>query len=777
MSEANISQPAQRHLEGQTVYVDDQLPRQGTLETLLVTSPYARAAVAQRDVSAALAVPGVRRVILAEDVPGANSLAPVHGDEVLIAGSDIEFFGQIVAVVVGESLEACRAGASALDIGYQPLPPVIGIEEAIAVQSFHSAPRTIERGDFVAAIEGVAHRLQSSFHCGGQEHFYLETQVALAEPDGRGGLRVACSSEDLSGLQAQVARVLGCQMNRIEVECPRIGGGFAGKQAQSHACASIAALVAELTGRPARVRFTREQDMMLTGKRHPVYAEFEVGYDDEGRLLAAEVFVFLDGGCSLENSETVLENLLLHLDNAYYIPNFRVSGRICKTHSVSNTLCVGAGAPQAVAVTEEMLGRVARRLGVLPEILRQRNMYQLPSEGGDGETARSHFGQELPVKRLQAVWRNAIRSADFPARRKGIRLWNAKHPFVRRGLAVIPVKFGIGSLDSTRGQATSLIQAFTDGSLRVSYGGVDTGQGIAAAVLDAVADELGVAPEKIRASGGDTARSPNSPLGSGIEADLAAGAARQACERLKARLIVLAAQMLQARGALVTVMDDVSFSDGEAFSMENPEIRVAFAELVAAAYSSRVSLMASGFARSQSVKYDAVQGKGTPFREFTFGAAVSEVQEDSLTGETKILRSDLLVDAGPVVDTQSTGSAIRGAFVQGAGWLTSEELLWGGDGELLTRSPDTYKVPTIADAPLDFRVTVVQEKDGDRAGAGVRPKDPTACSFMLALSVREAIKDAVLTFGESEKAFALHMPSPSTPEAVCLLIERLRGAG
>ncbi|MFT5108676.1 MAG: xanthine dehydrogenase molybdopterin-binding subunit B, partial [Pseudoalteromonas tetraodonis] len=511
------------------------------------------------------------------------------------------------------------------------------------------------------------------------------------------------------------------------------------------------------------------------GNRHPIYAEFDVGFDEQGRILAADMFVYLDGGWSIENSETVLENLLLHLDNAYHIPNFRVSARICKTHTVSNTLCVGAGAPQAVAVTEEMIGRVGRRLGLLPEIIRQRNLYQIVPEGGDVEIGRTHYGQDLPTKRLQAVWRNTIRGAEFPARRKGVQLWNAKNPDLRRGLAVMPVKFGIGSLDSTRGQATSLIQAFTDGSLRVSFGGVDVGQGIATAVSDAVADELGVAPEKIRASGGDTALAPNSPLGSGIEADLAAEAARDACQRLKARLIVLAAQMLQVRGAQVSVMDDVSFSAGEAFSMESPEIRVSFAELVLAAYESRVSLMATGFARSQSVKYDTARGKGTPFREFTFGAAVSEVQVDRFTGEVKILRADLLVDAGPVADAQGTASAIRGAFVQGTGWLTSEELLWGGDGELLTVAPDTYKVPTIAEAPLDFRVTVVREEG--MAGSGARPKDPTACSFMLAISVREAIKDAVLSFGAPEKVLAVHLPSPSTPEAICLLIEQLQAEG
>lgn len=773
MTEVGFSEPVKRgHLEGQTVYVDDQLPRQGTLEAALITSPYARAAVSRRETQAALAVPGVRRVILAEDIPGANSVAPMHADETLLAETDVEFFGQLVAVVLGDSTEACRAGAAALEFGFQPLPPVIGIEEAIAVQSFHSAPRTLERGDFSAAIEAAPNRLQSSFHCAGQEHFYLEPQIALAEPDGRGGIRIACTAEDLSGLQAQVARVLDCQMNRIEVECPRIGGGFAGKQAQSFACASIAAVASELTGRPVRVRYSREQDMMLTGNRHPIYAEFEVGYDDAGHLLAVEIFVYLDGGCSLENSETVLENLLLHLDNAYYIPNLRVSGRICKTNTVSNTLCVGAGAPQALAVTEEMIARVARRIGVLPEIMRQRNLYQLPEEGSDPEVARAPYGQDLPVKRLQTVWRNAIHSSEFAARRKGVQLWNSKNEFLRRGLAVVPVKFGIGSLDSTRAQSTSLIQAFTDGSLRVSFGGVDAGQGMATAVSNAVADELGVSLEKIRASGGSTAFSPNSPLGSGIEADLAAEAAREACKRLKSRLRVLAAQLLQVRGAQVTVIDDVSFSGGEAFSTENPEIRIGFAELLTAAYANRVSLTATGFARAQSVKYDPIKGRGTPFREFTFGAAVSEVQVDRLTGAVKILRSDLLVDAGPVGDAQGTASAIRGAFMQGAGWLTSEELLWGSDGELLTVSPDTYKVPSISDAPLDFRVTVVREEAGGSGDA--RPKDPTACSFMLAMSVREAIKDAVLTFGDPKKAFSVHLPSPSTPEAVCLLIEQLR---
>ena len=773
MSEMGFSEPVRRsHLEGQTVFVDDQLPRQGTLEAALVTSPYARAAITRREVEAALAVAGVKRVILAEDIPGLNSVAPELGDEELLAEADVEFFGQLVAVVVADSVEASQAGVVALDVGYQPLPPVIGIEEAIAVQSFHSAPRTIERGDFSEVIGSSMNRLQSSFHCGGQEHFYLEPQVALAEPDGRGGLRVACSAEDLSGLQAQVARVLGCQMNRIEVECPRIGGGFAGKQAQSFSCASIAALAAELSGRPVRVRFTREQDMMLTGKRHPIYAEFEVGYDEQGRVLAADMFVYLDGGCSLENSETVLENLLLHLDNAYYFPNFRVSGRICKTNTVSNTLCVGAGAPQAMAATEEMMSRVARRLGVLPEILRQRNLYQIAEAGGDAEVSRAPYGQELPVKRLQRVWGSAIRHAEFPARRKGIQLWNSKNKNMRRGLAVVPVKFGIGSLDSTRAQSTSLIQAFTDGSLRVNFGGVDAGQGIATAVGEAVADELGVDPEKIRASGGGTALSPNSPLGSGLQADLAAQAARAACERLKKRLQVLAAQMLQVRGAQVSVMEDVKFSGGEAFSTENPEIRVTFAELVKAAYAKRVSLMATGFAKAPSVKYDSDKGRGTPFREFTLGAAVSEVQVDRLTGETKILRSDIFVDTGPVGDTQGTESAIRGAFLQGAGWLTSEELLWGDDGELLTVSPDTYKVPTISDAPLDFRVTVMRDEEGAKEKA--RPKDPTACSFMLAMSVREAIKDAVLSFGDKEQAFAIQLPSPSTPEAICLLIEQLK---
>ncbi|MGI9240591.1 MAG: molybdopterin cofactor-binding domain-containing protein, partial [Verrucomicrobiales bacterium] len=614
MIEAGFSEPVRRdHLEGQTVFVDDQVPRQGTLETALVTSPYARAAVTRREFARALEVPGVRRVILAEDIPGTNNLAPEHDDEPLLADHDVAFFGQVVAMVVGESVEACRAGAAALDFAYQPLPPVTGIEEAIAVQSFHSDARTIERGDSSAGLTSSPKRLSSSFHCGGQEHFYLEPQVALAEPDGRGGWRIAYSGEDLSGVQAHVARVLDCPMNRIEVECPRVGGGFAGRQSQSHACASLAVLASYLTGRPVRVRYSREQDMMLTGKRHPLYAEFEIGYDEAGHLLAADVFVYLDGGCSVENSATVLENLLLHLDNAYLIPNLKVAGRICKTNTVSNTLCVGAGAPQAVALAEEMISRLARALGLVPEVLRQRNLYQVVPEGGDVELGRSHYGQDLPVKRLQTVWRQAISSAEFPARRKGIDLWNSKSKYLRRGLAVVPVKFGVGSLDSSLAQSTSLIQAFTDGSLRVSFGGVDAGEGISIAVAEAVADELGVAAEKIRASGGDTMLAPNTPIGSGIEADLAAEAARVACRQLKARLTVLAAQMLQVRGAQVTVMDDVSFSGGEAFSMESPEIRITFTELIAAAYASRVSLMATGFARSQSVKYDAATGKGVPF--------------------------------------------------------------------------------------------------------------------------------------------------------------------
>ena len=769
----NSAPDSRHHLEGQTVFVDDQLPRQGTLEARIVTAPYARATITGFDKDAALAVAGVRGVILAEDIPGTNSVAPTHADEALIAGEEVEFFGQIVAVVIGDSEAACDAGAEALEVSYQPLPPIIGIEEAIAVQSFHSPQRTLSRGDFDAAIavDGL-NQVQSSFYCGGQEHFYLETQVALAEPDGRGGIRVACSSEDLSGLQAQVAQVLASPMNRVEVECPRIGGGFAGKQTQSRSCALVAGLAAGLMQRPVRVSSTREQDMLLTGKRHPVYGEFHAGFDANGKLQAVEVFVYLDGGCSLENSDTVLENLLLHLDNAYHIPNFRMTGRVCKTNTVSNTLCVGAGAPQAVALIEEMIGMVARSLGLVPEIVRQRNMYRL-EEGGDADQARAHYGQDLPVKRLEAVWRSAIRTSEFAARRKSIALWNSKNPYLRRGLAVVPVKFGVGTLDSSRGQASCVLQAYVDGSLRVSFGGVDTGQGIASTVVDAVADELGVAQELIRASGGDTALTPNSPTGSGIEADLASEAARDACRGLKSRLRVQAAQLLQLRGAQVSVMEDVRFANGEAFSSENPEIRVSFAELVYAAHASRVDLLATGFARSHSVKYDYASGKGEPFREFTFGAAVSEVQVDCLTGEARILRSDLLVDTGPVRDTVETTSAIRGAFVQGVGWLTSEELLWGGDGELLTVTPDTYKVPTIGDTPLDFRVTVIREKEGTvPSGSATRSKDPTACSFMLALSVRGAIKDAVLA-GRETGVLAMHLPIPATPESIYHLIEQV----
>ena len=752
------------HVTGSARYVDDTRPPQGLLETWPVCSPHARARIIRRDATAARAMPGIRAVLLAEDVPGENDVGAVRKDEVLLADQEVCFHGHLVALVVGESLEACRLAADAVKVKYEPLPPILTIPEALAAESFHTAPHRIRRGDAAAALADAAHTLVGEFAFGGQEHFYLESQVAWAEPGEDGNLFVQSSTQHPSEIQAVVAHVLHVPRHKVVVQSPRMGGGFGGKETQGNTWAALAALAAHHTGQPVRVRPNRDQDMILTGKRHPFLARYEAGFEPDGTLRAVRVELFANGGWSLDLSSAITDRAMFHLDSAYYIPHVDFCGRAVKTNLVSNTAFRGFGGPQGMLVMENIIDHVARHLGLPPEAVRERNLYR-----GCGETNTTHYGQEIGDNRLQHIWYTLKASSDFAARREQVRAWNETHAHDKRGLAITPVKFGISFTISHLNQAGAHVLIYQDGSVQVNHGGTEMGQGLHTKMLTVAARELGLPCDQVRVMQTRTDQVPNtSPTAASSGSDLNGQAVRAACATLRERLAPVAADLL---GELPEAAAQLVFADGKVFHPARPARVLPFTEVAMKAYLARVSLAATGYYATPGIKYDHETGRGTPFYYYACGAAACEVEVDGFTGAHQVRRVDILHDAGRSINPGVDRGQIEGAFTQGMGWLTMEELRWDREGRLLTHAPSTYKIPAFGDTPDDFRVTLLPDAAEDKVIHGSKAVGEPP--LMLAISVREAIRDAVAAFG-GDPGGVVDLPSPATGEAIFLSILQRR---
>jgi xanthine dehydrogenase molybdopterin binding subunit/xanthine dehydrogenase small subunit len=729
---------AHKHVTGEARYTDDQAAAKVMLEVWPVCSPHARARILRRDASAARLMPGIKAVLLAEDVPGINSVGSPGKDEILLADKEVDFHSQIVALVVGESQAACRAAAERVAVEYEPLTPTLTTAGAIAAQSFHNEPNFIRRGDVDVALQAAAVRVQGEFELAGQEHFYLETNAAWAEPAEDGAVVVTSSTQHPSEVQQVIAHVLHMQSNQVLVQCPRVGGGFGGKETQAATCAALAALAARRTGRPVRVRLNRDQDMALLGHRHPFLARFDAGFDLAGRLQGARIHVWSNGGWAMDLSQAVTDRALFHLDNSYYIPAAEFRGQVAKTNLSSNTAFRGFGGPQGMLIIEEILDRAARQLGLPPETIRERNLYR-----GEGETNTTHYGQEIGDNRIQTIWSELKVSSAFEARRGEIARWNAEHPHRKRGLAMTPMKFGISFTVTHLNQAGAFVLIYQDGTVQVNHGGIEMGQGIHTNIRAIASAELGVPAEAIRVMATSTDKIPNtSATAASSGTDLNGAAVKNACEILRERMAPIAAQ-LQAEGRPAT-----------------------FEEVIKQAYLERVSLSATGYYATPGIHWDRVAGRGKPFHYFACGAAVAEVEVDGFTGMHRVLRVDILEDAGDSINEGVNRGQIEGGFIQGMGWLTVEELKWDDAGRLLTHSPDTYKIPSVGDTPIVFNVNFfksVAQKNviyGSKA-VGEPP-------LMLAISVREAIRDAIAAFGAPSGPIAL--PSPATAEAIFMAI-------
>ncbi len=773
MSPSTSKGPALRHesaaghVSGRAVYTDEQHEPIGMLSVWPVQAPHAHARIRALDVRAALTQPGVFAVLTARDIPGENNTGPIKHDEPLIPADLVQFYGQAVAWVVAEDESIARAAAKLVTVDYEPLPSCLSIAQAIKGQAYHMPPARIVRGEVGGALAASPRRLQGEIEIGGQDHFYLETQASWAALDSEGVVQVTSSTQHPSETQAIVAHVLGVPANRVVCRSLRMGGGFGGKETQANPYAAVAALAAWHTGRPVRIKLARGLDMQLTGKRHPFYARFDVGFGEAGELLAMSVQLYADGGWSCDLSPPVLMRAMVHVDNAYYCPNVEITGLICKTHLASNTAFRGFGGPQGMVVGEEILDRVARHLSLAPEIVRERNFYR--ADPSRPERNFTHYGQPVVDNHLPELWEQTLRDSDFAARRREIDAFNAAHAQRKRGLAITPVKFGISFNKTEYNQAGALVHVYTDGSVQLNHGGTEMGQGLHTKMLAVASRTLGVSMARIRVMPTSTDKVPNtSATAASSGSDLNGQAVKAACETLLERLAPIAAAMLGGEVA------DVVFADDAVFLRSAPSQRRDFTEIVRSAYSARISLSATGFYRTPGLHWDPQAGRGHPFYYFAFGAAVSEVEVCGYTGVHVLRRVDILHDVGDSLAEAIDRGQIEGGFVQGMGWLTCEELRWNDQGRLLTDAPSTYKIPTVGEVPHDFHVNLFRRTHSPSTAVIYGSKAVGEPPLMLALSVREALRDAVSAFAVAPGARAVPLASPATPEAIFRAIARVK---
>ena len=759
-----VSRPhesAHLHVSGSAPYCDDIPEAAGTLHAALGLSPVAHGRIVKLDVDRLRAMPGVVAVLTAADIPGMNDCGPIVHDDPVLAHGELRHLGQpVFAVIATTRGDARRAAALAKEVlEVEALPALLDLHEAHAQRQYVVPPMQLVRGDAHAALPQAPHRLQGTFSLGGQEQFYLEGQISYALPQEDGAMLVHCSTQHPSEMQHVVAHLLSLPSHKVQVSCRRMGGGFGGKESQSALFACVAALAAAKLHRPVKLRPDRDDDFLITGRRHGFEFRYDVGYDDEGRLLAASVDMLADAGHSADLSPPVLTRALCHFDNAYWVPDVDLRGYCVRTNRQSNTAFRGFGGPQGALVTEVILDSIARRLGRDPLAVRQANFY------GIGERNVTPYDQVVEDNLLHPLVERLATQARYAERREEIARFNAASPVLKKGLALTPVKFGISFNVAHYNQAGALVHVYTDGSVLVNHGGTEMGQGLNTKVAQVVAHELGIGFERVRVTATDTQKVANtSATAASTGSDLNGKAAQDAARQIRERLAGYAAA--KWGGA----PEDVRFAND---LLEIGSVRVPFAEVVLEAYSNRLQLWSDGYYATPGLHWDREKLKGKPFFYFAYGAAVSEVLVDTLTGEHRVLRADVLHDVGQSLNPALDIGQIEGAFLQGMGWLTSEELVWHPKtGLLMTHAPSTYKIPTANDCPAVLNVQLYDQPNP--ADTIHRSKAVGEPPLLLPFSVFLAIRDAV-------SAVAGHridppLRAPATPEAVLAAIDAVNGA-
>ena len=759
-----IHDSAARHVAGEAVYIDDIAAPEGLLHAYLGLSRIAHGRLVSLDLAPVLAAPGVVAVLTAADIPGVNDISSTHRhDEPVFATQTILHHGQPLFAVVAQTRQAAREAAALAQAVYEEALPVLDVAAARAAGgALVTDPLKLERGDVAAALAQSPRRLKGSMTIGGQDHFYLESQIALAIPGEEEDMQVFSSTQHPTEVQHMVAQVLGVASHAVTVEVRRMGGGFGGKETQSNLFACVAALAARKLKRPVKLRPDRDDDMIVTGKRHDFIVDYEIGFDDEGRIHAVDAVYAARCGWNADLSGPVTDRALFHMDNCYFYPAVRGRSEPLLTHTVSNTAFRGFGGPQGMVGAERFIEEVAFATGLDPLEVRRRNLYGgTPGEGPGRDLTPYH--QTVTDNIAGEVIARLERSCDYRARQAAIRDANARSPIVKRGIALTPVKFGISFTATWYNQAGALVHVYTDGSVMLNHGGTEMGQGLYIKVAQVVGHAFGIGLDRVKITATTTGKVPNtSATAASSGSDLNGMAALDACETIKARLTEFAARHWQESPEAIV------FRPG---FVQVGAREIPFTDLVKAAYMARVQLSATGFYATPKIHWDRKAGRGQPFYYFAYGAAAAEVAVDTLTGEYKVERVNILHDCGTSLNPAIDKGQIEGGFIQGMGWLTTEELVWDAKGVLKTHAPSTYKIPVASDRPRLFNVALL-ENAPNREATIHRSKAVGEPPLMLAISVLHALSDAVASVGEHR--ICPRLDAPATPERVLAAVERVR---
>jgi len=744
---------AHLHVSGRAAYTDDLPEPQGLLHVAVGMSSVAHANVANADLSQVLASDGVVDVCSAVDIVGENNYGSMVKDDPLFADGLVQYIGQPLFAVAATSVDAARKAARKAVVEYDELEAILDPLTAVEKESFVLPSETLVRGDPDAALADSPHRLQRRVALGGQDQFYLESHIAMAIPQEDGGILIYSSTQHPDEVQSIVAHATRREAKDIVVICRRMGGAFGGKESQAALIGCVAALVADKTGRPCKLRLDRDDDMIMTGKRHDFVIDYDVGFDESGRIGAVDFEFAARCGMSADLSGPVNDRAMFHCDNAYFLENVRIVSHRCKTNTVSNTAFRGFGGPQGMFAIEYVIDDIARALGKDPLEIRRRNFY------GKKDRNVTHYQQVIEDNIIDDLFASLLASSQYDERRAEVRAFNAGSKVLKRGIAITPVKFGISFTATILNQAGALVQVYKDGTVLLNHGGTEMGQGLYVKVAQVVADELGIAIEKIRTTAADTSKVPNaSATAASSGSDMNGKAAQKAAAKIRKRLTAFAANEYGVSEA------EVDFRGGKVYIADRI---VEFQALTQQAWLNRISLSATGFYRTPKIHYDRSTFTGRPFFYFAYGAAVTEVVVDTLTGENRVLRTDILHDCGDSLNPAVDLGQVEGGYIQGVGWLTSEELWWNDNGALGTHAPSTYKIPTCSDLAPDFRAELTQNM-ANREKTIYRSKAVGEPPLMLALSAFLAIRDAIADSDRS--APALH--APATPESI---LRALRG--
>ena len=749
---------AVKHVSGRAVYVDDMATPANCLTVLIGQSSHAHAKINRMDLSAVAAAPGIVAVMTAADIPGVNDCGPAIHDDPVFAVDEVCYVGQSLFAIAAVDMAAARAAIGLAVIEYEPLPAILTIDAAMQAKSWLASPSEMIKGDTQSALATAPHALRGRVCAGGQEHFYLEGQAALAIPGEDGEIQLFSSTQHPSEIQHKTAEMLGLGNHAVTVETRRMGGAFGGKESQGNLPAMTAALAAYLTGHPAKTIYDRDDDFMLTGKRHDCRIDYHVGFDDDGRVLAVEFEQALRCGMSWDLSAGIAARAMCHADNAYDIPHMKITNYCCLTHTQSNTAFRGFGGPQGMLGIERVMDEVAHYLGLDPLQVRRKNFYPDKRAGKFGITP---YGQTVEDCVIQPIVDELVKTSDYLSRRAEISAFNVANQYVKRGIALTPVKFGISFNTTFLNQAGSLIHVYNDGSVHLNHGGTEMGQGLYTKIAQIVAHEFQIDIDLVKITATTTGKVPNtSATAASSGTDLNGMAAMRAAQTIKGRIAAFLADEYQTDQA------EVVFANGQVHIGADS---MAFADAVKRAYLGRVSLSATGFYATPKLSWDKDRMHGRPFYYFAYGAAVSEVIVDLLTGENRLLRADLLHDVGKSINPAIDMGQIEGGFLQGVGWLTTEELVWDAAGRLQTHAPSTYKIPTCSDRPIDWRVAFYA--DGENSEDTIhKSKAVGEPPLMLGISSWLALSDALA--GVKGAAYPA-LDAPATAERLLLTANRL----